>query len=140
MLRIEHALQPWVAWVVIPVFALANAGVRIEGDIVGTLMEPIPFAIILGLVLGKQIGITLGAFAAVRLGLASLPAGVTWRQVYGAACVCGIGFTMSLFVGTLAYGEGSAELALAKIGVLVASAIAAAAGLAVVGSSSGGRA
>lgn len=137
MLRIEHALQPWVAWVVIPVFALANAGVRIEGDVIGTLMEPIPLAIILGLVLGKQIGITLGAFAAVRLGLASLPANVTWRQVYGAAWVCGIGFTMSLFIGTLAYGEGSNELALAKIGVLVASVIAAAAGLAVLRTAGG---
>ncbi len=73
---------------------------------------------------GKQVGITLGAVAAVRLGLASLPAGVRWRHVYGAAWLGGIGFTMSLFIASLAYGDGSAELALAKLGILAASVIA----------------
>ncbi|HXG25332.1 MAG TPA: Na+/H+ antiporter NhaA [Candidatus Binatia bacterium] len=128
MLRIEHALQPWVAWLVVPVFALANAGVAIEGDVVATILEPLPLGVILGLVLGKQLGISLGAVAAVRLGLAALPEGVTWRHVYGAALLGGIGFTMSLFIATLAYGEDSAEIRLAKIGVLAASVIAGVAG------------
>ena len=124
MLRIEHALQPWVAWVVVPLFALANAGVRIEGDIGATLTQPIPLGVAAGLVLGKQLGITLAAAIVVRLGLAVLPTGVTWRHVYGAAWLGGIGFTMSLFIAGLAYGEGSPELALAKIGILAASIVA----------------
>jgi len=124
MLRIEHALQPWVAFLVIPLFALANAGVRIGGDFPGALGEPISLGVIAGLVLGKQVGITVAAMVVVRLGLASLPSGVRWRHVYGAAWLGGIGFTMSLFVATLAYGEGSAELALAKFAILVASVIA----------------
>ena len=83
-----------------------------------------PIAVIAGLVIGKQVGITLGAAAVVRLGLASLPAGVTWRHIYGAAWLGGIGFTMSLFIAALAYGDGTDELAMAKIGVLAASVIA----------------
>lgn len=124
MLRMEHALHPWVAFLIVPLFALANAGVTLEADIVGTFTEPIAIGVVLGLVLGKQIGITLGAAAVVRLGLASLPTGVSWRHVYGAAWLGGIGFTMSLFVGTLAYGDGSPELALAKVGILAASLVA----------------
>jgi NhaA family Na+:H+ antiporter len=80
--------------------------------------------VIAGLVIGKQVGITLGAAAVVRLGLASLPTGVTWRHIYGAAWLGGIGFTMSLFIAALAYGEDSTELAMAKVGVLAASVIA----------------
>ena len=124
MLRIEHALQPWVAWFVIPLFALANAGVRMEADIATTLAQPIPLGVIAGLVLGKQLGITAGALVAVRLGLAVLPRGVGWRHVHGGALLGGIGFTMSLFIATLAYGEGSPELALAKVGILAASLVA----------------
>jgi NhaA family Na+:H+ antiporter len=124
MLRIEHALQPWTAWIVIPLFALANAGVRLESDVIAAIAQPIPLGVIAGLVVGKQVGISLGAFAAVRLGLAALPAGVTWRHVYGAALLGGIGFTMSLFIATLAYGDGTPELELAKLGVVIASAIA----------------
>ncbi len=116
---------------IIPLFALANAGVRLETDIASTMGDPITIAAIAGLVLGKQIGITLGAAAVVRLGLASLPAGVGWRHVYGAAWLGGIGFTMSLFIATLAYGEGAAELALAKVGVLAASIVAGAGGFAI---------
>jgi NhaA family Na+:H+ antiporter len=123
-LRIEHALYPWVAFLIVPLFALANAGVRLEADLVSTLREPLTLGVILGLVLGKQVGITLGAAFAVRLGLASLPAGVGWRHIYGAAWLGGIGFTMSLFIATLAYGEESREIALAKVGILAASIIA----------------
>jgi NhaA family Na+:H+ antiporter len=131
MLRIEHALHPWVSFLIVPLFALANAGVRLETDLGSALDDPIVIAVILGLVVGKQLGITLGALVAVRSGAASLPAGVGWRHVYGAAWLGGIGFTMSLFIGGLAYGEGGAELGLAKIGILVASLIAAIGGVAV---------
>ena len=124
MLRIEHALQPWVVWLVVPIFALANAGVRIEPDFLASLITPIPLGVMAGLLIGKPVGILLGAVLAVRLGLALLPAGVGWRHVSGAALLGGIGFTMSLFIATLAYGDGSAEIAMAKLGVLVASAIA----------------
>jgi NhaA family Na+:H+ antiporter len=124
MLRIEHALHPWVAFLIVPLFALANAGVRLEADLVSTIREPLTLGVIVGLVLGKQVGITLGAAVAVRLGFASLPIAVGWRHIYGAAWLGGIGFTMSLFIATLAYGDGSRELALAKIGILAASIIA----------------
>jgi NhaA family Na+:H+ antiporter len=124
MLRIEHGLHPWVAFLVLPLFALANAGVRLDVDLGATVREPAAIGIFVGLVVGKQLGITLAAMAVVRLGLASLPDGLGWQHVYGAAWLGGIGFTMSLFIGTLAYGDGSAELALAKIGVLAASIVA----------------
>lgn len=124
MLRIEHALHPWVSFLIVPLFALANAGVRVETDVASALRDPIPLGVILGLVIGKQLGITVGSLAVVRLGLASLPPGVGWRHIYGAAWLGGIGFTMSLFIAALAYGEESPELALAKIGILGASVIA----------------
>jgi len=131
MLRIEHALHPWVAFLIVPLFALANSGVRLDVDIASTLQQPITLGVILGLIIGKQVGITLGAVAVVRLGLASLPQGVRWRHIYGAAWLGGIGFTMSLFIAALAYGDGAAELALAKVGILAASLIAGAGGFAI---------
>ena len=124
MLRIEHALHPWVAFVILPLFALANAGVRLDIDVGATMREPVALGVLLGLVLGKQLGIALAAGVVVRLGVASLPTGVGWRHIYGAAWLGGIGFTMSLFIATLAYGEASPELALAKVGILAASVIA----------------
>jgi NhaA family Na+:H+ antiporter len=124
MLRIEHALNPWVSYAIVPLFALANAGVRLEADPLATLGQPIAIGVIAGLVIGKQVGIMLGAAAVVRLGLAALPSGVGWRHIYGAAWLGGIGFTMSLFIAGLAFGEGSPELALAKVGIFVASIIA----------------
>jgi NhaA family Na+:H+ antiporter len=131
MLRIEHALTPVVAFVIVPLFALANAGVVLSGDIGGMLSDPIVVGIVAGLVIGKQVGITAAAWLVVRAGLASLPHGVTWAHVYGAALVCGIGFTMSLFIADLAFGTSDA-LDLAKVGILVASVIAAAVGYVVV--------
>jgi Na+:H+ antiporter, NhaA family len=128
MLRIEHALHPWVSFLIVPLFALANSGVRLDVDIASTVQQPITLGVILGLIIGKQVGITLGAAAVVRLGLASLPQGVRWRHVYGAAWLGGIGFTMSLFIAALAYGDGAPELALAKVGILAASLIAGAGG------------
>lgn len=123
MLRMEHALHPWVAFAIVPLFALANAGVTIEGDLVDLLAEPVLLGVAAGLVIGKQLGITLAAWLVVRIGLASLPAGLGWRHVYGAAWLGGIGFTMSLFIADLAYDEPS-TLALAKVGILIASVVA----------------
>jgi NhaA family Na+:H+ antiporter len=127
MLRIEHTLTPWVAFAIVPLFALANAGVRLSGDTASMLAEPVALGIIVGLVIGKQVGITTAVWLIMRAGLASLPSGVTLRHVYGAAWVCGIGFTMSLFIGDLAY-EGGDNLSIAKFGILIASVIAAAGG------------
>ena len=126
--RIEHDLQLWVAFGIIPLFALANAGVHLDVDFATAMSNPVTLGVILGLVLGKPIGITLLAWLAVRFGLASLPHGVGWGQIHGVSWLGGIGFTMSLFVANLAFGEGSVLLDAAKIGVLSASAVAAAMG------------
>ncbi|MBA3235587.1 MAG: Na+/H+ antiporter NhaA [Chloroflexi bacterium] len=123
MLRLEHALHPWVAFLIVPLFALANAGVSIGRDVGSTLSQPVVVGVFMGLVVGKQVGITLGAWLVVRAGFASLPKGVSWLHIYGAAWLGGIGFTMSLFVADLAYGE-SPTLALAKVGILAASVVA----------------
>ncbi|HYI23608.1 MAG TPA: Na+/H+ antiporter NhaA [Candidatus Limnocylindrales bacterium] len=123
MLRLEHSLTPFVAFFVVPLFALANAGVTLSTEFGALLREPVVLGIFFGLIIGKQIGITAVAWLVVRAGLASLPAGVGWRQIYGAAWLCGIGFTMSLFIAYLAFGE-SATLALAKQGILAASVVA----------------
>ena len=123
MLRFEHALQPWVAFVVVPIFALANAGIAIGADIGGLLGDPLVLGVAVGLVVGKQLGITIAVLIALRLGLASLPTGVTMLHVYGASWLGGIGFTMSIFIAGLAFADDT-RLALAKLGILVASVIA----------------
>lgn len=130
MLRLEHALHPWVAFIIVPLFALANAGVRIPPDLGAALSDPVVIGIVVGLVIGKQLGITVAAWLVVRFGFASLPRGVGWRHMYAAAWLAGIGFTMSLFVSELAFPD-AALLAAAKLGILVASAIAALGGLVV---------
>jgi Na+:H+ antiporter, NhaA family len=123
MLRMEHALQPWVAFVVVPLFALANAGVRFPQDLGAALTQPVVIGVVIGLVLGKQLGITAAAWLVVRSGFAQLPDGVSWRHMYGVAWLGGIGFTMSLFVAELAFPDPALEDA-AKIGILLASVIA----------------
>ena len=125
--RLEHALHPWVAFFIMPVFALANAGVAIGGGAAAVLMSPISLGIVLGLVLGKQIGILLCSWLAVRLGLAALPDGVGWTRVWGVSLLCGIGFTMSLFIASLALVDAP-RLDAAKIGVLAGSLISGLAG------------
>jgi NhaA family Na+:H+ antiporter len=121
--RFEHDLHPWVAFFIIPVFALANAGVTIGGmDIVGALTSPISLGIIIGLFIGKQIGIFGFSFLAVKFKLASLPQGINWKNLYGAGILAGIGFTMSLFIAGLAFINPEL-LDLAKIGVLSGSLI-----------------
>lgn len=120
--RMEHALVPWTSFFIIPLFALANAGVRLEADL-SALLHPVSLGIVAGLLIGKQVGIPLFAWLAVRVGLAEKPAGITWRQVHGVACIAGIGFTMSLFIANLAFGEGRL-LDTSKVGVLAASLLA----------------
>ena len=123
MIRIEHALTPLVTFAIVPVFALANAGVTLGGDVFDIARDPLVIAIVAGLVIGKQIGITAAAWLVVRMGLAALPSGVSWRHIYGAAWVCGIGFTMSLFIANLAYGDSN-TLDVSKLGILGGSLIA----------------
>jgi NhaA family Na+:H+ antiporter len=120
--RLEHDLSPFVAYFVMPVFALANAGVALNAGVVSSLVHPLALGIIVGLVIGKQVGVTLFSWLAVRLGFASLPGGATWNQLYGVACLCGIGFTMSLFIANLAFSDPT-MLEIAKTGVLAASVI-----------------
>ena len=134
--RFENALHPWVAFLIMPLFALANAGVRIEGDFLDALTHPVTMGIVVGLVVGKQVGVSVFAWAAVRFGLAVLPHGVTWRQIYGVALLGGIGFTMSLFITGLAFIDGGLNTE-AKIGILLGSAISGAIGFVVL--RTGGR-
>ena len=120
--RFENALHPWVAFVIMPLFALSNAGVKLEGDFFAALTHPVTIGIVLGLVIGKQVGVTLFSWAAVRSGIAALPYGVTWLQFYGVALLGGIGFTMSLFITNLAFTSDVLSTE-AKIGILLGSAI-----------------
>ena len=118
--RIEHALQPWVSFLIMPVFAFANAGVHILGQIGVSFQNPVTLGIFFGLIVGKPLGIMGVTWLAVKTGLASLPAGIQWRQVFGASWLCGIGFTMSLFIAGLAL-ESDEITDMAKIGILFAS-------------------
>jgi Na+:H+ antiporter, NhaA family len=121
--RMEHSLHGLVAFVIMPIFALANAGVPLGGEVATAVRSPITWGIVLGLALGKPIGITLASYLAVRAGAADLPTGVSWRQVHGAAWLGGIGFTMSLFVAGLAFRDAT-MLDTAKLGILGASVCA----------------
>ncbi|MBK7832025.1 MAG: Na+/H+ antiporter NhaA [Gemmatimonadetes bacterium] len=122
LLKLEHALQALVSFGIMPLFALSNAGVRLSG-IGEAMVSPVALGVVLGLVVGKMLGITTFSMVAVRLGLAALPSGVTWRTLHGAAWLGGIGFTMSLFVAGLAFADASL-LDQAKIAVLGASTVA----------------
>jgi NhaA family Na+:H+ antiporter len=121
----EHALHPWVAFVVLPMFAFANAGVNLQGVSLATLAQGIPLGIALGLVLGKAVGVFGAAWLLMRLTGAALPAESTTRQFFGVCVLCGIGFTMSLFIGGLAFvGQDAAYETQVKLGVLGGSLIA----------------
>src|ERR671912_343228 len=121
--ELEHTLHPWVVFAIMPVFALANAGVPLGGGLGEALTSPVTLGIVAGLVVGKQLGVTLFAWLAVKSGISELPEGIGWRHVYGAGWLAGIGFTVSLFITDLAFSEGSLVEA-AKLGILVASLIA----------------
>lgn len=125
--RLEHALHPWVAFGILPVFAFANAGVSLHGLSLRDLAMPIPLGILLGLFVGKQAGVFAFAWLAVRTGLARLPAGVTFSHVYGAAVLCGIGFTMSLFIGMLAFENAAAAEVIVtdRLGILAGTLLSA---------------
>lgn len=130
--HLEHTLHPWVAYAILPVFAFANAGVPFAGLTPRDLFGPVPVGIMLGLFVGKQAGVFIATWVTVALGLARLPAGTTWPQVYGVSVLCGIGFTMSLFIGTLAFEHGGFEYATAvRVGVLGGSLLSALLGYAV---------
>jgi Na+:H+ antiporter, NhaA family len=130
LIALEHALQPWVNFMVIPVFALANAGVRLTGVGLDDIFHPITLGIAGGLVLGKLIGAFGFAALWIHLGLGALPRGSNWRQLLGTCALAGIGFTMSLFIGTLAFGDQQAPQAQSlRLGVLGGSIIAAAFGI-----------
>lgn len=123
--QIEHNLHPWVAFAILPIFAFANAGVSLEGLGLETVMHPISMGIISGLVIGKQLGVFGAIWIAVKMGWAKLPAGLNWMHVYGMAILCGVGFTMSLFIGSLAFEEtGTDQFVYDRIGILTASLIA----------------
>jgi len=129
--ELEHALHPWVVFVIMPLFALANAGVILGEDFASTLLNPVSLGIVAGLLLGKQFGITLFAWLAVKSGISELPGGVTWLHIYGASWLAGIGFTMSLFISDLAFVD-SPLLDVAKLGILTASLIAGVAGWSII--------
>jgi len=127
--RVQHGLHPWSSFVVLPVFALANAGIVLDGDAIEAAAEtPVALAVALSLVAGKTLGLTAGAALAVRLGLSSLPQGVRWAHVLGVGALAGIGFTVSLFIAALAY-EDPALIQAAKLGILAGSSIAATLGV-----------
>ena len=119
---LEHAISPWCAFLVIPVFGFANAGVSFAGMTPSSLTQPVTLGVMLGLFLGKQIGVFGAVGLAVLTGVAKLPANATWLQMYGVSLLCGIGFTMSLFIGLLAFDSVALQEA-TKLGVLVGSAV-----------------
>ena len=125
--HLEHTLHPWVAFAILPFFAFANAGVSLEGLTPASLFTPVPLGIAAGLFIGKQVGVFGFTYGAVRLGLARRPEGVTWLHVSGLALLTGIGFTMSLFIGTLAFDD-MAHATGVRLGVLLGSLLSAVGG------------
>lgn len=124
---VEHGLQPYVMFLIVPIFAFANAGVVLSGLSFADLFAPLPLGIAAGLFVGKQIGVFGATWLTVRSGLARLPDGVTWRHIYGLACLAGIGFTMSLFIGGLSFADPALMNAV-RLGVLSGSALSAVVG------------
>ncbi|WP_455887922.1 Na+/H+ antiporter NhaA [Pseudomonas rustica] len=132
LLSLEHALHPWVAYAILPIFAFANAGVSLAGMTVDSFTHPVPMGIAVGLLLGKTVGVFGLTWLAVKLRMAALPEGAGWGQILGVAILCGIGFTMSLFVGSLAFAPGSSDYAgMDRMGILTGSFFAAVIGYAV---------
>ncbi|MFW5635827.1 MAG: Na+/H+ antiporter NhaA, partial [Thermodesulfobacteriota bacterium] len=135
--RLEHALHPWVAYLILPLFALGNAGLSFQGmTVADSIAHPVTLGIILGLFVGKPLGIVLFSYAAVKLGVASLPERVNWGHITGAALLGGIGFTMSLFVSGLFF-TSPALLNYSKLGILFGSILSALGGVLFLGFFSG---
>jgi len=136
--KLEHALHPLSTFFIIPIFALANAGVHIGGSFSDMVLSPISIGIILGLVLGKFLGISLFSFIMVKIKMAELPEGVNWKQLIGVSFLAGIGFTMSIFISELAFdNEGFKQIA--KVGIMSASLIAALIGMTILAIGSKGK-
>lgn len=131
LLRLEHGIHPWVAFLIVPIFGFANAGVSFAGFTPSTLLQPVTLGVALGLFLGKQLGVFGLTFVAIRLGFAKLPDGASFRQLYGVALLCGIGFTMSLFIGLLTFPDSIPLQDAVKIGVIAGSVLSAVVGAAV---------
>ncbi|WP_346828725.1 Na+/H+ antiporter NhaA [Pseudomonas abietaniphila] len=129
LLFLEEKMHYWVAFAVVPVFGFANAGVSLSGITLGNLVDPVPLGVALGLFVGKQIGVFVAAALAIRSGLATLPEGSNWTQMYGVALLCGIGFTMSLFIGNLAFPGAAHLIDEVKVGVLMGSILSAVVGV-----------
>ena len=121
LLKIEHAISPYVAFAIMPIFAFANAGVSLQGLTLGSLMAPVPLGIVCGLFFGKQIGVLLFSYVSIKFKFAEAPNNSNWMSIYGVSILTGIGFTMSLFVGNLAFVENVQYMDGVKIGVLTGS-------------------
>ena len=121
LIKLEHAISPYVAFIIMPIFAFANAGVSLEGLSLSSLLLPVPLGILLGLFVGKQVGVMVFSFIAVKTGVAQMPDNSSWLSLYGVSILTGIGFTMSLFVGNLAFAENIQYIDGVKIGVLAGS-------------------
>ena len=121
LIKLEHAISPYVAFMIMPIFAFANAGVSLEGLSLTSLLEPVPLGILLGLFVGKQVGVMVVSFIAVKFGVAQMPDKSSWLSLYGVSILTGVGFTMSLFVGNLAFAENIQYIDGVKIGVLAGS-------------------
>jgi Na+:H+ antiporter, NhaA family len=121
-----HSYVPWVAFLIVPVFGFANAGVSFSGMSLESLLNPVPLGVALGLFVGKQVGVFAFSWVAIRMAWADLPANATWAQFYGVALLCGIGFTMSLFIGLLAFAASPELQDATKLGSALSAAIGAA--------------
>ena len=121
LIKLEHAISPYVAFMIMPIFAFANAGVSLEGLSLSSLLQPVPLGILLGLFIGKQVGVMIFSFIAVKIGAAEMPDNSGWLSLYGVSVLTGIGFTMSLFVGNLAFAGNVEYIDGVKIGVLAGS-------------------
>lgn len=127
--QLEHDLHPTVAFGILPLFAFANTGVPLAGLGWDAILKSVPLGIALGLFLGNQLGIMVVSWLAVKFGIARLPAGVGWAEMYGVALLCGIGFTMSLFISSLAFEQGGPDFAVDdRLGILVGSVLSAVSG------------
>ncbi len=132
LFQIEHCLKPWVNFLILPLFAFVNAGISLKGITFKDIISPVPLGIMLGLFLGKQLGVFTSSFIAIKSKLASLPKGVNWKQLYGVSVLCGIGFTMSLFIGSLAFEYGAKEYLISnRLGILLGSLISGIIGFAI---------
>ena len=125
--HLEHGLHPWVAFAILPLFAFANAGVSFEGVGIASFLEPVKLGISLGLFLGKQVGCFVMIWLAIRIGVAKMPPGTNWLQLYGVSMLCGVGFTMSLFIGGLAFEHSDFDAPI-RLGVLTGSLLSAVGG------------